>query len=70
MKNCIVFILTSGNMPKERTGSCLRGRMYSPHHTPWTIEGTKEFFKIFIPLDGNTITTTVNIGHMTVQPLV
>ena len=39
--------------------------MYSPHHTPWTIEGTKEFLKNIYSLDGNAIYTTVDIGHMT-----
>lgn len=41
--------------------------MYSPHHTPWTIEGTKEFLKNIYSLDGNAIYTTVDIGHMTGQ---
>lgn len=41
--------------------------MYSPHHTPWTIEGTKEFLKNIYSLEGNAIYTTVDIGHMTGQ---
>lgn len=41
--------------------------MYSPHHTPWTIEGTKEFLRNVYQRGKHPIYTTVDVGHMTGQ---
>ena len=55
-----------GAIAKENGGVkvCIEA-MYTPHHTPWTIEGTKEFLRNIYAVDHNPMYTTVDIGHMT-----